>query len=59
MTSGGYRSVASRDTVARFRRHVSPLTGVVSRLDRIDSRSAVEHELLRQTQFRGEIAERP
>jgi oxazoline/thiazoline synthase len=37
MTSGGYRSVASRDTVARFRRHVSPLTGVVSRLDRIDA----------------------
>ena len=26
-----------RDTVARFRRHVSPLTGVVSRLDRIDA----------------------
>ena len=37
MTSGGYRSVASRDTVARFRRHVSPLTGVVSRLDQIDA----------------------
>jgi oxazoline/thiazoline synthase len=37
MTSGGYRSVASRDTVARFRRHVSPLTGVVSRLDRIEA----------------------
>jgi oxazoline/thiazoline synthase len=37
MTSGGYRSVASRDTVARYRRHVSPLTGVVSRLDRIEA----------------------
>ena len=37
MTSGGYRSMASRDTVARFRRHVSPLTGVVSRLDRIEA----------------------
>ena len=37
MTSGGYRSVASRETVARFRKHVSPLTGVVSRLDRIEA----------------------
>jgi oxazoline/thiazoline synthase len=34
MTSGGYRSVSPSDTVARFRRHVSPLTGVVSRLER-------------------------
>ena len=36
MTSGGYRTVSSRETVARFRKHVSPLTGVVSRLERID-----------------------
>ncbi len=36
MTSGGYRTVTSRATVARFRRHVSPLTGVVSRLERIE-----------------------
>jgi bacteriocin biosynthesis cyclodehydratase domain-containing protein len=36
MTSGGYRSVSSRATVARFRKHVSPLTGVVSRLERIE-----------------------
>lgn len=35
MTSGGYRSVSPAATVARFRRHVSPLTGVVSRLERI------------------------
>jgi len=35
-TSGGYRSVSSRATVARFRKHVSPLTGVVSRLERIE-----------------------
>src|SRR5262249_54722502 len=26
MTSGGYRTVSSRETVARFRKHVSPLT---------------------------------
>lgn len=36
MTSGGYRTVTSRATVARFRRHVSPLTGVVTRLDPIE-----------------------
>src|ERR1700727_2428828 len=37
MTSGGDRSVSSSATVARFRRHVSPLTGVVSRLERIQA----------------------
>ncbi len=37
MTSGGYRAVPSRATVARFRKHVSPLTGVVSRLERIEA----------------------
>ena len=37
MTSGGYRSVTSRATVDRFRKHVSPLTGVVTRLERMES----------------------
>ncbi len=37
MTSGGYRTVSSRATVARYRKHVSPLTGVVSRLERVES----------------------
>lgn len=37
MTSGGYRSMSSRATVARFRKHVSPLTGVVSRLERLEA----------------------
>jgi bacteriocin biosynthesis cyclodehydratase domain-containing protein len=37
MTSGGYRTVTSGATVARFRKHVSPLTGVVSRLERIEA----------------------
>jgi ribosomal protein S12 methylthiotransferase accessory factor len=37
MTSGGYRTISSRATVARFRKHVSPLTGVVSRLERIEA----------------------
>jgi oxazoline/thiazoline synthase len=37
MTSGGYRTVTSRATVARYRKHVSPLTGVVTRLERIEA----------------------
>ena len=37
MTSGGYRAVSPASTVARFRKHVSPLTGVVSRLERIQA----------------------
>ena len=37
MTSGGYRTVSPGATVARFRKHVSPLTGVVSRLERIEA----------------------
>ena len=37
MTSGGYRTVSAGSTVARFRKHVSPLTGVVSRLERIEA----------------------
>jgi len=36
-TSGGLRTVSPSATVARFRKHVSPLTGVVSRLERIDA----------------------
>jgi ribosomal protein S12 methylthiotransferase accessory factor len=37
MTSGGYRAVSPAATVARFRKQVSPLTGVVSRLERIEA----------------------
>jgi ribosomal protein S12 methylthiotransferase accessory factor len=37
MTSGGYRAVSPAATVARYRKHVSPLTGVVSRLERIEA----------------------
>jgi ribosomal protein S12 methylthiotransferase accessory factor len=37
MTSGGFRTVSSRATVARFRKHVSPLTGVVKKLERIEA----------------------
>src|SRR5438477_12452723 len=37
MTSGGYRSVPSGVTVSRVRKHVSPLTGVVKRLEPIEA----------------------
>ena len=37
MTSGGYRSVSARTTVAKHRKHVSPLTGVVTKLERIEA----------------------
>jgi len=37
MTSGGYRTVTSQATVARYRKHVSPLTGVVKKLERIEA----------------------
>jgi ribosomal protein S12 methylthiotransferase accessory factor len=37
MTSGGYRGVPPAETVARYRKHVSALTGVVSRLQRIET----------------------
>ncbi len=37
MTSGGYRTLSSRATVARYRKHISPLTGVVSRLERMET----------------------
>src|SRR5215469_4358151 len=36
-TSGGFRTVPSRATVAHFRKHVSPLTGVVSKLEPINA----------------------
>src|SRR5215213_4481676 len=37
MTSGGYRTVSPATTLARFRKHVSPLTGVVTRLERMEA----------------------
>jgi bacteriocin biosynthesis cyclodehydratase domain-containing protein len=37
ITSGGYRTVSSRATVTRFRKHVSPLTGVLKKLERIEA----------------------
>jgi oxazoline/thiazoline synthase len=51
MTSDGYRSVAPAETIARFRKHVSPLTGVVSQLDRIRSKQPLDFTFLAKHSF--------
>ena len=51
VTSGGYRTVSSRATVARFKRHVSPLTGVVKRLDRIEADMPMNTNFFAQHNF--------
>ncbi len=51
MTSGGYRSVAPAETIARVRKHVSPLTGVVSQLDRIKSEHPLDFTFLAKHSF--------
>jgi oxazoline/thiazoline synthase len=51
MTSGGYRSVSSRTTVARYRKHVSPLTGVVTRLEKMDGELPLNTNFLAQHNF--------
>jgi len=51
MTSGGYRSVSSRTTVARHRKHVSPLSGVVSRLERMEADLPLNNSFLAAHNF--------
>jgi oxazoline/thiazoline synthase len=51
MTSGGYRSVAPGETVARFRKYVSPLTGVVSQLVQIKSNQPLDASFLAKHNF--------
>ena len=53
LTSGGYRTVSSRATVARFRKHVSPLTGVVTRLERIEADLPMNTNFFAQHNFSG------
>jgi len=53
LTSGGYRSVAPSATVARFRKHVSPLTGVVSKLERIEADLPLNTNFRAQHNFTG------
>src|SRR5207244_13172651 len=51
MTSGGYRSVPSRVTVSRFRKHVSPLTGGVKRLEPIEADLPINTNCFAQHNF--------
>ena len=51
MTSGGYRSVAPAETVARFRKQISPLTGIVSQLERIKSEQPLDFNFLARHSF--------
>lgn len=51
VTSGGYRSVAPSDTLDRNRKHVSPLTGVVSHLDRIKSQQPLDASFIARHNF--------
>jgi oxazoline/thiazoline synthase len=51
MTSGGYRTVTSQATVARYRKHVSPLTGVVKKLERIEANLPLNTNYFAQHNF--------
>jgi oxazoline/thiazoline synthase len=51
MTSGGYRSVAPTETIARFRKFVSPLTGIVSQLERIKSEQPLDFTFVAKHSF--------
>ncbi|MEK4035777.1 TOMM precursor leader peptide-binding protein [Methylocystis sp. IM2] len=51
VTSGGYRSMTPAETVARHRKHVSPLTGVVSHLERISSDQPLDASFVARHNF--------
>lgn len=51
VTSGGYRSMSPGETVARYRKHVSPLTGVVSHLERIKSAQPLDESFVARHNF--------
>lgn len=51
MTSGGYRTVTSQATVAHYRKHVSPLTGVVKKLERIQANLPLNTNFFAQHNF--------
>ncbi len=51
MTSGGYRSVSSRTTVSRYRKHVSALTGVVTKLEKMDGELPLNTNFFAQHNF--------
>ena len=43
--------MAPAETVARYRKHVSPLTGVVSHLERIKSEQPLDASFIAKAQF--------
>src|SRR4029077_14316832 len=51
ITSGGCRAVPPAETIARFRKHVSPLTGVGSQLERIESKQPLDFSFLARHSF--------
>jgi oxazoline/thiazoline synthase len=51
MTSGGYRSMPPSETVSLHRKHVSPLTGVVSHLERIKSGQPLDASFVARHNF--------
>jgi ribosomal protein S12 methylthiotransferase accessory factor len=51
VTSGGYRSMTPAETVGRYRKHVSPLTGVVSHLERIKSDQPLDASFVARHNF--------
>jgi ribosomal protein S12 methylthiotransferase accessory factor len=51
MTSGGFRSLAPAETVARHRKHVSALTGVVSQLERVRTDQPLDCSYLAKHNF--------
>jgi oxazoline/thiazoline synthase len=57
----GYRSEPPAETIARFRKHVSPLTGIVSQVDRIRSEQSPDFSFHARHSFspRPEIVDAP
>jgi oxazoline/thiazoline synthase len=57
----GYRSESPGETIARFRKHVSPLTGIVSQLERIKSEQPPDFSFHARHSFspRPEIVDAP
>jgi bacteriocin biosynthesis cyclodehydratase domain-containing protein len=51
ITSSGYRAIPPVETLARFRKHVSPLTGVVSRLERINREQPLDSSFIARHSF--------
>ncbi len=53
LTSGGYRGVTPAATVARVRKHVSPLTGVVTGVERMITKQPLDASFIAKHNFSG------